>query len=369
MDMSASANKARIRTAAYVIAGIICVCNVLGSSGNGAYAGKHDEAEASGRQLAIISSYNLPIAEVSGLAKIAGSSSEMERKGGINLYAIGDASYQVVRFRVDGADGAGHASRGADIRVQDVAHILGRKASNASQWEAVAVDGKESVCMLSETHAEIACLDTDLQNARALFSLDVSSIPELDSAWKEQPNSRGEGMILMKAGHVLVLKEKRPSMLIEFGPEGDQPMGYGTDTFLGPDEPFAGLVRSSGEPVYRANRSEEPSQRRLVALKAWEFSDQLHELAHDASEIALGPDGRIYLLSQESATLIRLEKNLKPAEHKVGMEHGAYWRLPQEMDKAEGLAIGSGMHPWIGIDIKQTDRPNLFRLSPIDAIP
>ena len=39
-------------------------------------------------------------------------------------------------------------------------------------------------------------------------------------------------MILMKKGHVLVLKEKQPSMLIEFGPEGDAPMGYGPDTFL-----------------------------------------------------------------------------------------------------------------------------------------
>jgi uncharacterized protein YjiK len=106
--------------------------------------------------------------------------------------------------------------------------------------------------------------------------------------------------------------------------------------------------------------------RRLVALKAWEFSDPLHELATDASEIALGPDGRVYLLSQESATLIRLEKTLKPGERKVGMEHGAYWRLPRGMDKAEGLVIDNGMHPWIGIDIKQANRPNLFRLSPID---
>lgn len=363
MNTSISANKARTGVTACAMAAVICVCNVLGSSGNEAYAGAHDAVEAPGRQLAIVSSYTLPIAEVSGLAKIRDSSIEMEKSGGIDLYAIGDASYQVARFRTGGAN---HASQEPDIRIQDVAHVLGRKAGNDSQWEAVAIDGKESVCMLSETRAEISCLDTDLQRARALFSLDVSGFPQLDSAWKEFPNSRGEGMVLMKKGHVLVLKEKKPSMLVEFGPEGDQPMGYGSDTFLAPDEAFAGLVSSSGEPVYRANRSEEPAARRLVALKAWEFSDQLHELAHDASEIALGPDGRVYLLSQESATLIRLEKTLKPAEHKVDVEHGAYWRLPQGMDKAEGLVISEGLHPWIGIDIKQTNRPNLFRLSPID---
>jgi hypothetical protein len=39
------------------------------------------------------------------------------------------------------------------------------------------------------------------------------------------------------------------------------------------------------------------------------------------------------------------------------------------MDKAEGLVLDDGMHPWVAIDIKQTDRPNLFRLSPLNATP
>jgi hypothetical protein len=51
------------------------------------------------------------------------------------------------------------------------------------------------------------------------------------------------------------------------------------------------------------------------------------------------------------------------------MERGAYWRLPHGMDKAEGLVIDDSMHPWIGIDIKQANRPNLFRLSPLDDQP
>ena len=355
------AAKASSRLAAFAIAACICLHGTPGSSGK-AYAGPDDEIERSQRKLAIISSYNLPIAEVSGLARTRSSLAEAGKNSGrMDLYAVGDAGYEMVRFRI------GNAGNGPDVQVHDVAHILGRHANNASQWEAVAMDGRESVCMLSETHAEISCLDTGLQRVKALFSLDVSTIARLDSAWKEQPNSRGEGMLLMKKGHVLVLKEKKPSMLIEFGPEGDAPMGYGSDTFLAPDEAFAGLAGSSGEPVYRANRSAEPAPRALVALKAWEFSDRLHELAPDASEITLAPDGRVYLLSQEGAMLIRLEKTLKPDENKVGMEHGAYWRLPDGMDKAEGLVIDDGMHPWVGIDIKQTNRLNLFRLSPLSG--
>jgi hypothetical protein len=326
---------------------------------------------APGRELAIMDSYNLPLAEVSGLARIPAPSTNAG-KSGIDLYAVGDASYQVVRFHMGSVNGASSARQEPDIRVQDVAHALDRHPGNASQWEAAAVDGKGSVCMLSETHAEIACMDAGLHHAKGRFTLDASGIPVLASAWKEQPNSRGEGMLLMKKGHVLVLKEKKPSMLIEFGPEGDQPMGYAPDAFLEAGEEFAGLGESSNSPVYRASQvapARELPPPRLVALKAWEFSDRLHELAPDASEIALGPDGRVYLLSEENATLIRLEKTLKPGERKVGMERGAYWRLPRGMDKAEGLVIDDSMHPWIGIDIKQANRPNLFRLSPIEALP
>jgi hypothetical protein len=372
INKSTFANKAGAGLLAYAVVAAICVYGVLGAFGNGAYAGPYDGegTAAQGRQLAIIDSYNLPIAEVSGLARIRALSMNAGKSGeSIDLYAVGDASHEVVRFRIGELSNRSNARQEPGIRVQNVAHILGKQAGNASQWEAVAVDGKDAVCMLSETHAEINCMDAGLQHAKGLFILDVSGIAAVDSAWKEQPNSRGEGMLLMKKGHVLVLKEKKPSMLIEFGPEGDQPMGYGPDAFLAAGEEFAGLGGSSGSPVYRASQAapaRELPPPRLIALKAWEFSDRLHELATDASEIALGPDGRVYLLSQESATLIRLEKTLKPDERKVGMEHVAYWRLPRGMDKAEGLVVDSGMHPWVGIDIKQANRPNLYRLSPID---
>ena len=54
-------------------------------------------------------------------------------------------------------------------------------------------------------------------------------------------------------------------MLIEFGPEGDAPMGYGPDTFLQKGDKF--VVPQPGSP--------DAGPRRLVALKAWEFSKSL----------------------------------------------------------------------------------------------
>lgn len=320
--------------------------------GNTAFSGpaeSGEKREAWGK-LAVTGRYNVPIAELSGLAIVRSveGAGQMAGANSISLYATGDASYDVASLRIDSSSGD------VSMRVNDVAPVLGKHPGNASQWEAVATDSRNTICMLSETHSEVSCLDLSLKKELGTFKLDVSGIKRLDHVWEEQPNSRGEGMILMKNGHVLILKEKQPSMLIEFGPKGDSPMGYDSDTFLQHGEAFA-IPQSK------------PQSKFLVALKIWEFSDRLGELAKDASEIALGPDGRVYLLSQESSTLIRLEKTLKADEEKITVDHDAYWNLPTGIEKAEGLVIDDQMRPWIGIDIKQKDKSNLFLLSPIGA--
>ena len=347
----------RNRPAEPSVAARIAVLLILGSAGDGAFSGQDIDAAGPGKTLAVMERYNVPVPELSGLARVRPLADETEK---LKFYGIGDADYNVARIRIS-------ASGDAGIQMENVAHAIGKHARDESQWEAIAVDGKDTVCMLSETRGEITCLDHDLQQDRGRFSLDVSSIGALASAWKARPNSRGEGMILMKKGHVLVLKEKQPSLLIEFGPEGDAPMGYGAETFLREGEAFAGLRTDGEEPVHRADQPAATAQRRLVALKVWAFSERLGKLAKDASELMLGPDGRVYMLSQESSVLIRLEKTLKPDEDKVGTDHDTYWNLPDGMDKAEGLVIDDQMHPWIGVDIKQTGKPNLFQLSPIEA--
>ncbi|ARO87914.2 hypothetical protein EBAPG3_009110 [Nitrosospira lacus] len=345
-----------------MLAACIYLACAWGSFGNVAFSGPEAALGIPQKPLAIREQFNVPIAELSGLAIVRAIKNRNGGTNEVSLYAVGDSDYQVAQFRIDGVSGT------VIIEAHDVADTIGRSEGDASQWEAIAADGKDTICMLSESRSEVSCLDQDLQQARGSFALDVSSIGQLDSLWKVHSNSRGEGMILMKKGHILVLKEKKPALLVEFGPEGDSPMGYGPTTFLQEDEAFSGLKTGSEDPiVYRANRAIFPFQRRLVALKMWEFSNHLRELATDASEITLGPDGGIYLLSQESSTLIRLQPILKPSENKVGLDRGTYWKLPPGLEKAEGLVIDSDMHPWIGIDIKQAGKPNLFRLSPLDS--
>lgn len=335
------------------------IFTVLGLGNAASTAAGADAAGNPKKALTVTQQYNVPIAEVSGLAIVRSTKKENKEtdEDGVNLYVVGDKTREVARFRFSGmAD--------AIIDVHDAAPVIGKDKKDVSGWEAIAADGKDTICMLNETRSKISCLDLGLQQDRGNFSLDTSSISDLDSAWRAHSNSRGEGMILMKKGHVLVLKEKEPPMLVEFGPEGDIPMGYGPATFLQEDDSFVGLSDKADQPNQPDRRA--PPQR-LVALKTWKFSARLSDLAKDASEITLGPDGRVYLLSQEGSALIRLEKTLKPDENKVGVDHGAYWNLPAGLEKAEGLVIDNHMRPWIGIDIKQTHKPNLFRLSPIEA--
>jgi len=306
------------------------------SFGDPAIADKEEAIAKSGKELSVEDQYHIPIKEVSGLTLVHGGANS------IDIYAIGDASYDIGQFSLKGS------SRDVSIDKRDVADTVNKSRKDPSQWEAITADGKDNICILAEVSSDIFCLTSDLDKERSHFKLDVSSIESLKRLWEKEPNSRGEGMILMKKGHILLLKEKKPSLLVEFGPKGDAPLGYGQDTLLQTGAEF-----------------DQPKSGKLVALKTWEFSKSLADLAKDASDITVGPDQHVYILSDESAVLIRLEEFLKPDEAEV--HESAHWKLPKQIEHAEGLVIDNEMHPWVGCDIKQNDRPNLFHLTPIDA--
>ncbi len=286
-------------------------------------------------RLDVLEQYSLPMREVSGLALAQGGAD------GIDIYAVGDADYEVGRFRTR------ESPHVVSIDVRDVAGAMSAGTQAVSQWEAVATDASPMICALAEDSARVTCLGGDLARVVAEFELDVTNIPSLESSWSNEPNSRGEGMVLLRRGHVLLLKEKKPALIIEFGPLGETPMGWSADSLLGDGQEFM-----------------TPASHVLVALKVWELADSLAAIADDGSELAVGPDRRLYMLSQKSALLIRLESTLRPDEDKV--HASALWQLPHDFEHAEGLAIDGGMHPWVAVDNHETDRPNLFRLTPIE---
>jgi hypothetical protein len=265
---------------------------VLGASGSARAAAPQDLP-----RLKVLESHTLPLREISGLTP-------MHQDGnGVDLYAVGDAGFDVGRFRRS-------ASGEIDVRVRN---LMPPEASGKSQWEAAAVNGCGNLCVLAESRSQITCFDAELAKTLGRFDLDPSGVKGLAKQWNKK-NSLGEGMVLMRGGHLLLLKEKDPSLLVEFGPPGSSAQGWNAGFTLGAGECFV-----------------LPPGSTLVARKVWEFSKHLKKLADDASELAVGPDGRLYMLSDKSALLLRLEDRLKPEKDKV--KANAVWRLPKGFDK------------------------------------
>ena len=48
---------------------------------------------------------------------------------------------------------------------------------------------------------------------------------EIARLWSDPKGSRGEGMVLLPGGHLLVAKEKKPATLIELGPPQSRSRG------------------------------------------------------------------------------------------------------------------------------------------------
>ncbi|MBA2482881.1 MAG: hypothetical protein H0V39_00335, partial [Nitrosomonas sp.] len=216
----------------------VCVFVILINFGNLAAADSQNISENLRKSLTITERYTVPIAELSGLTMAINSAKQTREE--ISLYAVGDESYEVAHIRIDIS--LGEAAVQPVIRLHDLQDLISsQRVRDASQWEAVATDGTGTVCMLNEISSELSCFDHSFQNNRGTFTLDVSSIRSNGLNWEERPNSRGEGMILMKKGHVLILKEKNPAMLIEFGPEGNPPLGYDMTSFLNAGDTFTGL--------------------------------------------------------------------------------------------------------------------------------
>ena len=146
---------------------------------------------------------------------------------------------------------------------------------------------------------------------------------------------------------MLVAKEKKPAAFIEFGP---------------PDSRSRGLVRggalSHGErwPIRKGHH-------RFVALAIWLPDKILTKACADFSDLAIGPDGCLYLLSDQSATLARLD-DLPAGGGTASLRN--VWRLGDLDGKPEGLAFTAEGHAIVGLDTRKARR-NLVLLEPAVA--
>lgn len=294
------------------------------------------------RTLALRHETALPMREISALTVRAGES------GALELLAVGDEDFAVVAAEL-GDDGTPARTERHDLFLALVG--TGIDLRSGSGFEGVAADGEGTLLVLQEEEARLLVLSADLSQLVQVLELAVpQDAPGFGAAWHAQTNARGEGLLLLDGGHLLIAKQKEPPFLIEFGPAGDAARGVSPDTVLSADARFERPGDERG---------------RLVPLASWELGEETAARLPTISDIALGPDARVYLLSAEGRAIAQLERRLEPGERARASD---WWRIDEAIPagtdaRPEGLVVLAERTPVIGIDSK-TAGSNLFVLDP-----
>lgn len=292
----------------------------------------------------ILERYSLPVLELSGLSWQCG------RKKDRMLLGIGDKSATLAIQTL----GKNTISRVTTPSIAAQIKTLDAKLTSAeSQFEAIACD-KTSVFLLSEKQSKIAVLDLNSLQPKALIQLDVAG-SAIESEWKrDDNNNNGEGMILLKNGHILIAKEKSNSGLIEFAPASET-----TANISG----FAKLNAVIDVDVFPLSTQTQKTIRYKI-VKVWSMGDSASEATQDLSELAVGPGGALYTLSDQTNSIAEVI----PDDSKK-LRYARVWKLPHEIEKAEGLVFDNEGHPYVGIDGAKLGAPNLYKLDLLTVSP
>jgi hypothetical protein len=259
------------------------------------------------------------------------------------LIAVGDRVAKVAWFSEPRSDGGR-----IEWHTSNIAKLSGSTLpKHDPQIEAVCADGLGRVLLLQETPSRVELIDPKALKVVASIDLAVEGRSEIARAWSDPKGSRGEGMVLLPGGHLLVAKEKKPAALIEFGPPQSRSRGL---------VPGGALADGERWPIKKGHH-------RFVALAVWFPDKTLAKTCTDFSDLEIGPDGCLYLLSDKSATIARLDD--LPAGGGTAALLDA-WRLGDLDGKPEGLAFTAQGRAIVGLDTRKPRR-NLVLLEPAVA--
>jgi hypothetical protein len=152
----------------------------------------------------------------------------------------------------------------------------------------------------------------------------------------------------LRGGHLLVAKEKKPAAFIEFGLPHSHSRGL-----------LRGGALPEGErwPIKKGHH-------RFVALAIWRPDKILAKTCTDFSDLEIGPDGCLYLLSDKSRTIARLDDLPAGGGTAVLLDS---WQLGDLDGKPEGLAFTAQGRAIVGLDTRKPRR-NLVLLEPACAV-
>ena len=282
---------------------------------------------------------SLPMREISALGVLS------DDEGKPELLAVGDEDSAVVTARYDD-DGAPTRTSRHDLFLTLVG--TGIDLRGGSGFEGVAADAARRVFVLQEERSRLLVLSADMSKLLHVIALEVpADTAGYGAAWRDDSNARAEGLLLLTSGHVLVAKQMSPVYLIEFGPDGDEPVGVGHGSVLPPDRAFSLPAEETA---------------RLVALASWPVRSDDGAAFPTLNDLAIGDDGRVYVISSHGQTIGRLEKRLRPDEQ---LSFNDFWRIKGlpggDEARPEGLVMVGDATPVVGIDSK-TAADNSFVL-------
>jgi hypothetical protein len=282
-------------------------------------------------------SWSLPLEEASALCV-----RQAPGAGAREVIAVDDEACALATAAV-GVDGLEPAAEAADVTA-----AVPAAAASGSNFEGVASDATGRVFVLQEAHDRILVLDRALERLEGTIELVVQpDEPEFGAEWHADDNARGEGLLLLRNGHVLVAKQKEPVRLIEFGP---------------PDEPAAGFTPASALAPGEAFPLPVAQTVRLHVLASWALDSD--PKLKSVNDLAVDEHGRLHMVSSKSRAIARLESDLAPGG---GPGAVSVFPLPEDMfatddDKAEGLVLVPELGWLVALDLERS-APNVFHIS------
>jgi hypothetical protein len=284
--------------------------------------------------LSVLRTEDVPLQEVSGVCL------RREAGGDMALVAFGDRTSMAAWVDLPSDDAGAYVWKTVDLA--DVQGSLIPR--DDPQVEAVCADGAGRILILQENPPRVELLDWEGRTVATRIALEIPEGHPLHDSWVDAESSQGEGAAFMQNGHLLIAKEKDPAAFVEFGPKGDEPSGFGPDSAL---KAGARWPSWDGDHVF-------------VPLAVWNPSVKLAASCEDFSDLEVGPDRRLYLLSDKSQSIARVG-DLVVGDTVARADE--VWELPALDGKPEGLALTRSGRAIVALDTKQA-KENLVLLEP-----
>ena len=165
-------------------------------------------------ELTVRDVFDLQLREVSGICERAAGGGRPRQ-----LLAIGDDSHHVLVGDLEPEVPATFARHDLEPLLAAAGVRIGR-----SQWEGIDTDETGRVFVLREVPGTVFVFDPALRRLLHVL-LTVEDDPGEQRAWDADENALGEGLLLLRNGHLFVVKEEKPRQLLEFGLPGERAQG------------------------------------------------------------------------------------------------------------------------------------------------